>query len=371
MIGVDGHEIPFELRRLGVVMEPEPGNAQEIEGVLNSAAARGPDGQLYLFPRLVARGNYSRIGLARVRFDAAGDPVGVERLGVALEPEAEYERDGCEDPRITPVAPLGTYVMTYTAVSADGPRIAMAVSRDLVQWERLGLVRFARQGDIDFGDIANKDALLFPAPVADPAGRPALALMHRPAFPGGEPHDPGDGTAPREADPHPESLWLSYAPLDVGVADRRAVGVFRHHRRLAAPVAPWERVKVGGGTPPLLTPDGWLLLYHGVGGSAVPPSRLRYAAGALVLDRHDPARIRYRSPQPILEPVVPEEIDGGRAQVVFPTALDRRSDLGQPARIDVYYGMADIRIGVARLRLPDALPAAALVRPPDLPASRG
>ena len=47
-------------------MEPEPGNPQEVEGVLNPAAVRGPDGHLYLFPRLVAQGNYSRIGIARV-----------------------------------------------------------------------------------------------------------------------------------------------------------------------------------------------------------------------------------------------------------------------------------------------------------------
>jgi hypothetical protein len=79
----------LELRRLGVVMEPEPGNPHEIEGVLNPAAIRGPDGELYLFPRLVAKGNYSRIGIARVRFNAAGDPAGVERLGIALEPEAD------------------------------------------------------------------------------------------------------------------------------------------------------------------------------------------------------------------------------------------------------------------------------------------
>ena len=82
----------FQLQRLGLVMEPEPGNPLEAEGVLNPAAARGPDGQLYLFPRLVARGNYSRIGIARVRFNEAGDPTGVERLGIALEPEAGYER---------------------------------------------------------------------------------------------------------------------------------------------------------------------------------------------------------------------------------------------------------------------------------------
>jgi hypothetical protein len=47
----------FELKRLGMLMEPEPDNLQEIEGVLNPAAARGPDGELYLFPRLVAQGN--------------------------------------------------------------------------------------------------------------------------------------------------------------------------------------------------------------------------------------------------------------------------------------------------------------------------
>ena len=64
----------FQLQRLGMVMEPEPGNPQEVEGVLNPAAVRGPDGELYLFPRLVAQGNYSRIGIARVRFNEAGDP---------------------------------------------------------------------------------------------------------------------------------------------------------------------------------------------------------------------------------------------------------------------------------------------------------
>jgi beta-1,2-mannobiose phosphorylase / 1,2-beta-oligomannan phosphorylase len=80
----------FQLQRLGLMMEPEPGNPLGIEGVLNPAAVRGPDG--YLCPRLVARSNYSRIGMARVRFNGAGDPTGVDRLGIALEPEADYER---------------------------------------------------------------------------------------------------------------------------------------------------------------------------------------------------------------------------------------------------------------------------------------
>ena len=39
----------FKLQRLRMVIEPEPGNPQEVEGILNPAAVRGPDDQLYLF----------------------------------------------------------------------------------------------------------------------------------------------------------------------------------------------------------------------------------------------------------------------------------------------------------------------------------
>ena len=66
---------PFQLQRLGQIMEPEPGNPHEVEGVLNPAAARGPDGNLYLFPRLVAQGNYSRIGIAIPEMIFIGDAI--------------------------------------------------------------------------------------------------------------------------------------------------------------------------------------------------------------------------------------------------------------------------------------------------------
>lgn len=44
--------------------------------------------------------------------------------------------------------------------------------------------------------------------------------------------------------------------------------------------------------------------------------------------------------------------------LLFPTGIDRRDDIGQPDRYDVYYGMADDRIGVARLDVPEHLPVA-------------
>ena len=165
----------FKLQRLGMIMEPEPGNPHEVEGVLNPGAARGPDGELYLFPRLVAKGNYSRIGIARVQFNEAGDPTGVERLGIALEPEADYERrpdggGGCEDPRVTFVEPLQRYIMTYAAFSPQGPRIAMAESEDLFHWKRLGLATYAHWHGIELGTWTTRMRACFLSRSLTPSG---------------------------------------------------------------------------------------------------------------------------------------------------------------------------------------------------------
>ena len=83
--------VPYSLTRLGVVMSPQEGDPLEAMGVLNPASGRGPDGTLYLLPRLVAAGNVSRVGLAEVVVED-GVPVGVERRGVVLEPDEGWER---------------------------------------------------------------------------------------------------------------------------------------------------------------------------------------------------------------------------------------------------------------------------------------
>jgi predicted GH43/DUF377 family glycosyl hydrolase len=66
-----------------------------------------------------------------------------------------------------------------------------------------------------------------------------------------------------------------------------------------------------------------------------------------------------------LTPILSQERSGTVANVVFPTGIDRRDDLGMPDRFDVYYGMADNRIGVARLDLPECLPAGGAADPPE------
>jgi predicted GH43/DUF377 family glycosyl hydrolase len=362
----------FQLHRIGLVMEPEPGNPMEAEGILNPAAVRGPDGHLYLFPRLVAKGNYSRIGIARVRFNEAGDPVGADRLGIALEPEADYERlpdggGGCEDPRITFVEPVQHYVMTYTALSPDGPRIALAMSEDLFHWKRIGLATFAPYGTIDFVHVDNKDACLFPVAIPNHSGKMQLAMLHRPFFPGTDPEQTAIRGAGRLVDLNRESIWISYCPMPLEGLEPHLPGLFNSHHRLATPVSPWETLKIGCGTPPVLTRHGWLIIYHGVSKTAEPDDdgrQLCYSAGVMVLSKAHPRVIRYRSVKPALTPESQQERTGTISNVVFPTGIDRRDDLDSPDRFDVYYGMADNRIGVARLNIPEDLPAGA---PADRP----
>ncbi len=368
MYAPDSEQQPFAIARFGTIMQPLPYEPREAWGVLNPACARGRDGQLYLFPRIVAEGNYSRIAMCRVRFGPQGNPVDVDRIAMALEPQEAFERSshangGCEDPRITYMPLLDRYVMTYNALTGTGPRIALAISYDLLVWQRLGLVDFAPERGIDWNLQSDKDALLFAEPVTGPDSKPALALLHRPTFLCSGVDGTVTMTPPEGVKDCRESIWISYVSLDAVRRDARALTRFSHHQLVAGPQAAWESVKIGGGAPPLLTHLGWLLIYHGVSGVLHPVTAhntsqrgLRYCAGAMVLDRADPRRVLYRSPTPILEPTTTQEREGIVSNVVFPTALDPRMPPGPSAVVDLYYGQADTTIGAGRFILPASLP---------------
>jgi predicted GH43/DUF377 family glycosyl hydrolase len=257
--------------------------------------------------------------------------------------------------------------MTYTAFSSRGPRIARAISEDLLHWVRLGLSTFAPYHGIDSSDVDDKDACVFPVAVPNPSGEPELAVLHRPLFPGTRPEETACNAASRELDIDRESIWISYRPLSLEARGPDNLGEFSHHR-LAAPVSPWERLKIGCGTPPVLTKHGGLIVYHGVSETEGPSNGIHplcYSAGVMVLSKERPQVIRYRSAKPVLTPELPQERHGTVSNVVFPTGIDRRDDIGSPERYDVYYGMADCRIGVARLDVPDVLPSGGLADPPE------
>jgi len=347
-------EFPYALERIGTVMKPAEGDPDEAEGVLNPASGRGPDGTLYLLPRIVATGNVSRVGLARVVV-TDGVPTGVEREGVVLEPETSWEtadtNAGVEDPRVTWVEALGLHVMTYVAFGPLGPRTAIATSTDLRSWTRHGPVvyRWDAAAEADLNLFHNKDTVFFPEPVTAPDGTRSLAVLHRPMgmlrpFRG---DDHVRATPPGPAEER-QSIWISFVPLDAALADPAALTVWQGHRWLVGPEQPWEELKIGGGPPPLRVSEGWLLLHHGVTGvideSRAQQQQVRYVAGGILLDAEEPWRVVDRSVEPLLEPSTEAETTGIVPNVVFPTAVEE---------IDgerfVFYGMADSAIGVARL----------------------
>ena len=193
-----------------------------------------------------------------------------------------------------------------------------------------------------------------------------LAMLHRPLFPGTLPEETACEGECRLIDLEHESIWISYCPMPPENLEPHRPGLFNSHHRLATPVSAWEMLKIGGGAPPVLTRHGWLIVYHGVSKSAEPDKsgrELCYSAGVMVLSKEHPQLIRYRSPEPVLTPESAEELRGTISNVVFPTGIDRRDDLGTPDRFDVYYGMADSRIGVARLDVPEHLPPGAPADP--------
>lgn len=352
--------IPYALTRLGVIMAPDPREPFEAEGVLNPATGWAPDGTLRLFPRLVASGNFSRIGHARVVIED-GVPVGVERVGVALEPARMWERGtghgGTEDARITRIDELGLHVMTYVAFGPTGPRPAIAVSDDLTTWRRLGPVLFDYEDELgtDLNLFPNKDVVFFPEIVRAPDGTPSFAVLHRPMWELSFVR-PGEVVIPPAVAPDARaSIWISYVPAAEALADVRNLVRFRSHRFVAGPEFDWERLKIGGGPAPLRVPEGWLLIHHGVsgeisGGSFVPQDNVFYSAGAILLDVDDPSRVRARTREPLLMPETGDETEGVVANVVFPTAIERIEGVDY-----VFYGMADSRIGVARLDRTDGV----------------
>lgn len=240
--------------------------------------------------------------------------------------------------------------MTYTAFGPAGPRIALALSRDGVSWERLGLMRFERPG-LANGD--DKDSAFFPEPIISPSGVRSLAFYHRPML-----HlSAVDGLAAIpviERLPYEdrESIRIGYVPLDPVLRNVKNLLKVSESVIALSPNAEWGSMKIGAGTPPVRIAEGWLSLYHGVDLLGVDDNRpnFQYSAGIVVHDIEHLERIVYRSPKPLLTPESYEERNGTVANVVFPTGIDPRLDLGQRI-FDIYYGMADYAIGAARLTL--------------------
>jgi predicted GH43/DUF377 family glycosyl hydrolase len=217
-------------------------------------------------------------------------------------------------------------------------------------------VQFEPSADAKYGVVFNqyhnKDGALLPEPIITADGRSMIAMLHRPMYQSRE-------EAPKGVvDPRP-SIWISGCEVAKAKGDLNQLLVMSDHVMLVDPKQPWEHLRIGGGTPPIRTHLGYVFVYHGVSGTIARASgevnEVNYTAGVLIFDTErgeNGYALRYRSQTPFLIPETPEETAGVVNNVVFPSGIDDRGN----GMLDIYYGMADKHIGVARMQLPKVLP---------------
>lgn len=103
----------------------------------------------------------------------------------------------------------------------------------------------------------------------------------------------------------------------------------------------FNEAKIGGGPPPIKTPKGWLIIYHGVGLRGTEKSEF-YSLSALLLDLNNPLKIIGHI-SPILIPELDFETRAFVKNVVFSNGA-----IIHPItkKLMVYYGAGDESIGL-------------------------
>ncbi len=264
--------------------------------------------EVLLLLRIEDRRGISQIRVARSRNGVDHWRIDEQPL---LEPDLPgypLEEWGCEDARVTQLGDE-LWIIAYTAYSRYGPTVALATTSDFLTVNRLGAVL----------SPLNKDAAVFPRKIGD-----NYWMLHRPAA--------GDI----------EHIWLTVSDDLVHWGRPWCVLMER-----GGPM--WDGYKVGANTVPVETPEGWLILYHGVKQFPAGPM---YRMGLALLDLEDPRRVIARLPYWVLGPHEPYEVSGAVPNVVFACGHTQIGDL-----IHVYYGAADSTVCLATASVSELLEA--------------
>jgi predicted GH43/DUF377 family glycosyl hydrolase len=272
-----------------------------VNSVFNPGAALLSDGTTLLLCRVEDRTGHSHLCAARSANGVDGWRIDKRPTLMADPKHHPDELWGIEDARITFVPELERFAVVYTAYTKNGPGVAMALTDDFRTFERCGLIM----------QPEDKDAALLPRRIGG-----QWALIHRPV------------TAPVA------NMWISFSP------DLRSWG---NHKLMldARRGAWWDANKIGLACPPIETPQGWLVLYHGV---RLTAAGCIYRIGLALFDLENPEKCLRRSDEWIFGPEEPYERMGDVDNVVFPCGCTIDGD-GDTLRL--YYGAADSSIALA------------------------
>lgn len=318
----------------------------ENEAVLNPTAIQNGN-TVHLFYRAVRSGNYSSIGYCQL-----------SRLNIVEErftepviyPEYDSESHGVEDPRIVKIDDI--YYLTYTAYDGVNALGALALSSDLRTFVKVGIIVpkityqefeeiIESRGDLDdcyskhyspaaIHKIVNKnnfvwdkDLVFFPRRING-----KLHFLHR-----------IKPDIQLVAIDHLEELTPEYWRNYVRHLDEHTVLQPRYEH---------ESLHIGGGSPPIETPLGWLIIYHGVCKNA--NDEKIYSACVALLDLENPMKEIARLPYPLFKPEFDWELFGEVNNVCFPSGTSLVDDT-----LTIYYGAADKCIAYASISLSSLL----------------
>lgn len=281
-----------------------------------------------------------------IRFGLATSTDGFHFTRVSREPVFGPSEDGpdsgcVEDPRIVKLG--DTFYITY-AYRPYAPGRYWTFPHDVVRlpacdgfapkaWAKslgntgLAMTKdfrsFRRLGRLTSPVLDDRDVILFPEKVGG-----KFVMLHRPKD--------WVGASYGVSEP---SIWIKFSDDLLAWEDKPSTLL------LTGRPNSWEE-KIGGSTPPILTDEGWLVLYHGVADGGLA----QYSVGALLLKADDPTVVLSRTPEPILEPELPYETQGFYNGCVFPTG-----NVVVDGTLYVYYGAADKHVGVATCKLDELL----------------
>lgn len=333
------------VNKLGIILAKTE-NRFESEGVLNPAVIK-VDNTIHLFYRAVAKDNYSTIGYCTL---SAPMKVQTRSNKPVLIPQADYEFQGLEDPRIVKIE--GMYYLSYTAFNGINALGSLATSSDLLHWVKHGIIvpqityeefkHFAEsEGSIHdkyirYNDYQKshekqdrkiflwvKNLIFFPRKIDG-----KFCFLHRIK------PDIQIVVAIEKLEDLTIDFWQNY---------------FLHFDEFVVllPKYPHEVSYIGSGCPPIETAEGWLLIYHGVHDTV---NGYVYSACAALLDLKNPQKEIARLPYALFFPEKEWELKGEVNNVCFPTGAVVEGDT-----LYIYYGAADERIAVASLSIKELL----------------
>jgi predicted GH43/DUF377 family glycosyl hydrolase len=330
----------MKVNKTGVLLTPT--NLEfENDGVLNPAVIRIGD-SVHIFYRAVRKGNYSSIGYCRLD----GPLTIAERWDKPIMvPKFDYESHGVEDARIVKIE--DQYYMTYTCYDGTNARGALATSKDLRHFTKMGIIVppityaqfvflaesagkvnqnyyrnhkfYYQQADPDRKIMLwDKNVIFFPRKING-----NLVFLHR--------IRPGiQIVSVNSLKELTKEFWEKYF-------------LNMEQDIVMDPIYKHESNYIGGGCPPIETEHGWLLIYHGV--EETEKGRV-YSACAALLDLDDPSLELARLPYALFSPEYEWELIGEVNNVVFPTGTALFGDT-----LFIYYGAADSLIACASVKL--------------------